>query len=75
MPQSDPDSNSGRQGSTFYFTLPYNAIPNEQTCTENVISFDSAANPINPEVPELKIMIVEDDGMSELFLREAIKSF
>jgi signal transduction histidine kinase len=47
--ESNPDCKSGEKGSTFYFTLPYNAKPDEQTGTENVISFDSASDPINPE--------------------------
>jgi PAS domain S-box-containing protein len=73
--ESNPEGKSGEKGSTFYFTVPYNAKPDEQTSTENVISIDSSSNPIDPEAPGLKILIAEDDELSELFLRRAIKSF
>jgi PAS domain S-box-containing protein len=73
--ESDPDGKSGRSGSTFYFTIPYNSGPTEKTDIKKVVSSGSTVNPINPEVPLLKILIVEDDEVSESFLRIAIKLF
>ncbi|MCX6221187.1 MAG: PAS domain S-box protein [Bacteroidia bacterium] len=73
--ESNPECKSGEKGSTFYFTIPYNVKPDEQSSIENVISSDSTMNPISPKVSGLKILIVEDDEMSELFLRKVIKSF
>ena len=73
--KSDPKGKSGEKGSTFYFTLPYNAIPIEKPGIEKVVSSNSTANPINSKVSGLKILIVEDDETSELYLRNAIKLF
>jgi CheY-like chemotaxis protein len=73
--ESNPEGESGESGSTFYFTLPYHTESEEKSGIENIVSSDSKVNPINPEVPGLKILIVEDDEMSELFLRKVIKSY
>jgi PAS domain S-box-containing protein len=58
-------------GSTFYFTLPYNAKTEENTESKNVnpsyIS-DSYAK-------KLKILIVEDDETSQLFLSTVVIGF
>jgi PAS domain S-box-containing protein len=58
------------QGSTFYFTLPYNA--------ESVIKTNDrqlAPSEINNDVRRLKTLIVEDDEFSELLLDETVKTF
>lgn len=73
--ESDPDNNSGRLGSTFHFTLPYKVITVERPGIDKRVSSDSTDNPITPEVPELKILIVEDDEISEMLLRKVVKSF
>jgi len=73
--ESDPDGESGRSGSTFYFTIPYNTGPTERLCIENIVPFENTVNQINPNAPFLKILIVEDDEVSELFLKKAIKLF
>lgn len=73
--ESDPDNNSGRLGSTFYFTLPYKVITVERPGIDRRVSSDGTDNPITPEVPELKILIVEDDEISEMLLRKVVKSF
>ncbi len=73
--ESNPECTSGEIGTTFYFTIPYNAEPEEKTDIERDVSSDNTVNQFDPEVSGLKILIVEDDEMSELFLRKAIKSF
>jgi CheY-like chemotaxis protein len=47
----------------------------EKTDIESVVSSDNTVNQIDPKVSGLKILIVEDDETSELFLRNAIKLF
>jgi len=73
--ESDPDGQSGKSGSTFYFTIPYKTISTEKLSIENFVPSENKVIPINPIVPLLKILIVEDDEVSELFLRKAIKLF
>ena len=52
------------KGSRFYFTIPYNAVTEEKNKIKNAIS------PMNKEIQikKLKILIVEDDETSYLFL-------
>ncbi len=63
------ESEKGR-GSTFYFTLPYNA----ESATE---ATDQHSGPSgkNDDVRKLNILIVEDDELSELFLEEIVKDY
>ncbi|MFW5700269.1 MAG: hybrid sensor histidine kinase/response regulator, partial [Cyclobacteriaceae bacterium] len=58
------------QGSTFYFTLPYNAEP-----AAEVIDRPLKTSERNDDVIKLKILITEDDEVSEMFLDEAVKMF
>lgn len=63
------ESEEGR-GSTFYFTLPYLNEPAGKTPIKQ--------DPIvNSNIPsrKLKILIVEDDPISELFIEESVKKF
>lgn len=57
------------QGSEFYFTIPFNRIENE----------DAKAKKINPEDKNvdknLKVLIVEDDNVSEQFLTILANNF
>ncbi len=53
------------KGSIFYFTLPYNAEPEDKKVAENVVPAEDAENPVNPEVSGLKILIAEDDETSQ----------
>ena len=57
-------------GSTFYFTLPYNAQTEENisTQTQNNLALDKTIYRYNPEVSELKILIAEDDETAERLL-------
>ena len=58
-------------GSTFYFTLPYNIAPIEKSKSENGLQAEKADSyPKN-----LKILIVEDDETSELFLNLIVNIF
>jgi PAS domain S-box-containing protein len=73
--ESDPGGQSGKSGSTFYFTIPINTESTEKPCIENFVPIENTVNPTNPESQLLKILIVEDDEVSELYLRRAIKLF
>ncbi len=57
-------------GSTFYFTLPYQTENSGKTEQENVPIVNNAKS-----MKKIKILIVEDDEISELFLDQSVKSF
>ncbi|NQU33979.1 MAG: PAS domain S-box protein [Bacteroidetes bacterium] len=62
---------STHEGSTFFFTLPYNFKPKEPIIfenIENVILDDEIKHP-------LKILIVEDDNVSEMLITIIIEAF
>ena len=67
------ESEEGK-GSTFYFTLPYNYEPQEEIVITNVVSAYDADNLINSKVSALKILVVEDDEISEMLISSALKS-
>jgi CheY-like chemotaxis protein len=58
-------------GSTFYFTLPYNPELAEERVLEQVVPLQDEKNQIN----NLKILIAEDDEMSERFIYKSVKTF
>ncbi len=62
------ESREGK-GSVFFFTLPYFAEPEEKIVTKNVIPSESADDPVK----KLKILIAEDDNISEKLISLAIK--
>jgi CheY-like chemotaxis protein len=62
-------------GSTFYFTIPYDNESNENNITNNVALTAITGNQIQQEITGLKILIVEDDGMSEKLINKAMKIF
>ena len=64
------ESEEGK-GSIFYFTIPYHIDPEEKTIIPDVISGNEKENPMK----NLKILIVEDDETSEMFLSVAVKIF
>jgi len=63
-----------KKGSTFYFTLPYNAEPQEKNVIENTGSA-ATENHDNSAVSGLKILIAEDDEISKMLLDIDVKTF
>jgi signal transduction histidine kinase/CheY-like chemotaxis protein len=60
-------------GSTFRFTLPYNTEPKEKGLRKDLLS-DEAKDKQAQAVTGLKILIAEDDEISEILLDEGLKS-
>ncbi len=58
-------------GSTFYFTLPYNAEPEEKKVVEKVILAQEEKN----KIKKLKILIAEDDVVSEMLITIDVEKF
>ena len=58
-------------GSTFYFTLPYNAVPEEIILHPKESNFDNS----NKQIKNLKILIAEDDEVSGMLIEIALKLF
>ncbi|GEM_PF-1607032 len=57
------------KGSTFHFTIPY-ISPDLQTPIAQKISID---NNIENQISNVKILIVEDDDISAIFLKESLE--
>ncbi|MBK6965515.1 MAG: hypothetical protein IPH20_16710 [Bacteroidales bacterium] len=59
------------EGSVFYFTIPYNAVPDEKT--------DLNISRTNHDMPahfrKLKVLIAEDDETSEMLISNVINAF
>jgi signal transduction histidine kinase len=68
--ESDTVGKPGGAGSTFYFTLPYNSEPAE----DNIVQ-QSVASGKNQTIRKLKILIAEDDEVSEMLLDNYINIF
>ncbi|MEI6277241.1 MAG: response regulator, partial [Prolixibacteraceae bacterium] len=68
------ESETGK-GSTFYFTLPYHSEPEEKNADSKVVSYKNVENYSHPEVHGLKILIAEDDDVSELLIAIEVKPF
>jgi signal transduction histidine kinase len=60
---------SDEQGSTFYFTLPYNNVSEEK----QIIESDIIENNNEVEILKLKTLIVEDDETSRMLLTRTLK--
>lgn len=58
------------KGSTFYFTLPYDTGQTEETN-----GYQALVSEKNDDVRKLKILIAEDDEVSEMLLDETIRNF
>jgi len=58
-------------GSTFYFTLPHNAEPEEKNVIGKVVLAEDKDN----KIKNLKILIAEDDETSEMFISIIVKEF
>ena len=57
-------------GSTFYFTLPYNTLLLKETVNQEFATYDKTN-----QVRKLKILIAEDDEVSEMLLDKTVKMF
>ncbi|MBI9069165.1 MAG: PAS domain S-box protein [Salinivirgaceae bacterium] len=66
--ESDPNGKS--RGSTFYFTLPYNTDSSTETNGHQPVVSEK-----NKTVRKLKILIAEDDEVSEILLVETVEMF
>jgi PAS domain S-box-containing protein len=55
-------------GSTFYFTIPYNAISVDKNVIGNAVSEIEEV-----QIKNLKILIAEDEEVSDLFITEALQ--
>jgi PAS domain S-box-containing protein len=62
------ESEEGK-GSTFYFTIPYNAVSEEKRAIENVVSAEHK----EVQLKKLKILIVEDDEISYSLLTKMLQ--
>ena len=62
------ESEEGK-GSAFYFTIPYNAVSKEKKLIPNIVSVREK----EIEIKNLKILIVEDDEISNLFLTRMLQ--
>jgi signal transduction histidine kinase len=62
------ESEEGK-GSTFYFTIPYNAVSEE----ESAINSNASGKDNEVQLKTLKILIVEDDEISYSFLRRNLQ--
>lgn len=58
-------------GSTFYFTIPYNNNSKENAIIDNA----SIDNEIATHLRKLKILIAEDDEISKLFINKVVQQF
>jgi PAS domain S-box-containing protein len=58
-------------GSTFYFTLPYNAEPKEKKVVGKVVPEQDEDN----QIKDLKILIAEDDEISEMLITIDVEKF
>ena len=62
-------------GSIFYFIIPYNIEYQFDNNTPNIKSADYAKYHVDPEVPGLKILIVEDDEANLKLITATVKTF
>jgi len=61
------------KGSIFYFTIPYKPQPHTKSDTTTFVSDTVEKTQIDPEVSGLKVLIVEDDKISDLVLSKMLK--
>jgi PAS domain S-box-containing protein len=58
------------KGSTFYFTIPYKSEQQEKSNTKNIVSAKT-----ENQIKKLKILIAEDDEISEMLITKTVKIF
>ena len=58
-------------GSVFYFTIPYQIVPDEKIVTNNVFIEDEKL----PKIKPIKILVVEDDEGASFFIKVLINKF
>ena len=63
------------KGSIFYFTLPYNLLVEENAPAKNDVVDKKAVYQMIPNVRGLKILIAEDDEISEKYVSFGIKAY
>jgi signal transduction histidine kinase/CheY-like chemotaxis protein len=68
------ESEEGK-GSVFYFTIPYIIDLQEKIIFKNDNPVETTKNLITPESPGLKILIAEDDEISEMLLSIEIEKY
>jgi PAS domain S-box-containing protein len=66
------ESEEGK-GSSFYFTIPFDTefIPIEK----NIVKKENIENREENKINELKVLIVDDDGISKLLITKALKPY
>lgn len=68
--ESEPDNYREGKGSVFYFTIPYNAVSEEKKAIEIAVPGKGTA----AQIKKLKILVAEDDKLSDLFLTRVIRN-
>ena len=63
------------KGSIFYFTLPYNLVVEERAATKNHVFGENATNQMISDFSGLKVLIAEDDKISEKYAILGVKAF
>ncbi|MGD0756117.1 MAG: PAS domain S-box protein [Bacteroidales bacterium] len=58
-----------RKGSIFYFTIPYNAVPEEESAIKNAVNEEDK----EVEIKKLKILVAEDDEISYRLLTRMLQ--
>lgn len=69
--ESNPENASVDEGSVFYFTIPYNYVRSIDTDSKKVI----LNNEKKIELKKVKILIVEDEEISDLLLTISMEKF
>lgn len=66
------ESTEGK-GSIFYFTIPYNTVLEEIDTIKNGVPDEDKEGQIIPKVSGLKVLIAEDDEVSDLLITKALQ--
>lgn len=63
------------KGTTFYFTLPYQVEATWKTAEPNPVQPNKEQNNVNAKLSGLKIVVAEDDQVSEMLMKITLKPF